>query len=51
MLLVIVDVDMKKGDVGNVVIVYRFYKFYYGKSFVDLDLVIYNKCMEVKRFI
>lgn len=48
--LVIADVDVKKGDVGNAVIVHRPHKLHHGKSLVDPDLVIYNKCMEAKRF-
>lgn len=48
--LVIADVDVKKGDVGNAVIVHRPHKLHHGKSLVDPDLVIYNKCMEAKQF-
>lgn len=48
--LVIADIDMKKGDVGNAVIVHRSHKLHHGKSLVDPDLVIYNKGMETKRF-
>lgn len=48
--LVIADIDMKKGDVGNAVIVHRSHKLHHGKRLVDPDLVIYNKCMEAKHF-